>query len=146
MEDSSATEEEIDPATVDPFADDETEGETDEGTAGSNSPTESSGAEPVSEERPLMDVSDPEYRKTPLPMEQREVTSILIRTSREDEWGLFAYVLPQKIDEGTLEETLGWSNFRPVLAQKAAQAVNPIAEVTRFLGSLSARSRCFYWH
>ena len=120
--------EDFDIADVDPFAEDDDEGSGDEAFG-----TESEAQEVA--DAPLMDVSDPEYRKTPLPIEQREVTSILVRTSKEDEFGLYAYVLPQKIDEGTLEETLQWSNFRPVLAQKAAQAVNPVMEVTKFLGT-----------
>ena len=138
VEDERVTEEATDPADVDPFADEEddedSESDADEGA--NREPTQDTvtKSNSTAEVTPLMDVSDPEYRKSPLPMEQREVTSILIRTSKEDEWGLFAYVLPQKIDEGTLEETLSWSNFRPVLAQKAAQAVNPITEVTKFLG------------
>ena len=67
---------------------------------------------------------------TPLPIEQREVTSILIRTETEndphDVLGLF---LPNQINEGDLETTLGWSPHRPMRAQKAAQAVNPIMQI-----------------
>ena len=126
--------EDFDIANVDPFAEDT---DDEQGTDGESSLTESKSKSTAQEvaNSPAMDVSDPEYRLTPLPMEQREVTSILVRTSKEDEFGLYAYVLPQKIDEGTLEETLQWSNFRPVLAQKAAQAVNPVMEVTKFLGT-----------
>lgn len=119
----------FDLADVDPFAEDNEE------AFDSADPTPPPTEELADDDAPLMDVSDPEYRQTPLPIEQREVTSILVRTAKEDEFGLYAYVLPQKIDEGTLEETLRWSNFRPVMAQKAAQAVNPVMEVTRFLGT-----------
>ena len=122
-------EENFDIANVDPFAEDDEESLKEVG----GGPLDESADVEDELETPLMTVSDPEYRKTPLPIEQREVTSILVRTSQEDEFGLYAYVLPQKIDEGTLEETLGWSNFRPTLAQKAAQAVNPVMEVTKFL-------------
>ena len=74
----------------------------------------------------------PKIDKTnPLPLEQREVTSILVRTA-DDEFGIRAFMLPEKINEGTLEETLAWSNFRPSKAQKAAQAINPVIEVTKF--------------
>ena len=85
------------------------------------------------------DPSDNGIDKTsPLPIEQREVTSILVRTAEsEDDFDSFvyAYMLPQKINEGELENTLGWSNFRPVMAQKAAQAINPVMEVTKFFAT-----------
>jgi len=65
-----------------------------------------------------------------LPIEQREVTSILVRTSLEDEVGLYAYTLPPIINEGDIESVLDWSPYRPERAQKAVQAVNPIIEMT----------------
>ncbi len=68
----------------------------------------------------------------PLPIEQREITSILVRTSKNDPYDMLGFILPQKINEGDLESTLEWSSFRPVRAQKAAQAVNPVGEITRF--------------
>ncbi len=65
-----------------------------------------------------------------LPIEQREVTSVLIRTSLEDEYGILVLALPPLIDRGDLENTLNWSAFRPVASQKAAQAVNPVEEIS----------------
>lgn len=80
-----------------------------------------------------LDDVDPEHDfTTPLPIEQREVTSILVRTAN-DEFGIYSMFLQQYINDGQLESTLGWSNFRPVQAQKAAQAINPVMEVTKFL-------------
>ncbi len=38
--------------------------------------------------------------------------------------------LPAQINQGDLETTLKWSPFRPVKAQTAAQAVNPVEQVT----------------
>ena len=67
--------------------------------------------------------------RVPLPIEQREVTSILIRTSLNDEVGMIAYFLPAQINQGDLETTLDWTPYRPERAQKAAQAVNPVIEV-----------------
>ena len=67
---------------------------------------------------------------TPLPIEQREVTSILVRTSKNDEYGVLSIFLPAQINEGDLETTLDWSTYRPERAQKAAQAVNPVEQVT----------------
>ena len=69
--------------------------------------------------------------RIPLPIEQREVSSILVRTSKNDKHGTLALYLPGKINEGDLETTLDWSPFRPARSQKASQAVNPVAEVTR---------------
>ncbi len=83
-------------------------------------------------------IEDPEFKEEPqidktrpLPIEQREVTSILVRTAN-DEFGLYALFLPEQINEGNLETTLNWSNFRPIQSQKAAQAINPVIEVTKF--------------
>lgn len=73
-----------------------------------------------------------------LAIEQREVTSILIRTEDPDGYGALGYILPAKINDGSLERTLGWSAFRPVRAQKAAQAVNPIGEITNFFATFIA--------
>ena len=70
-----------------------------------------------------------------LAIEQREVTSILIRTDDPDGFGVPGYILPSKINDGSLERTLNWSSFRPVTAQKAAQAVNPIGEITNFFAT-----------
>ena len=69
--------------------------------------------------------------RIPLPIEQREVSSILVRTSKNDKAGTLGLYLPGKINEGDLETTLNWSPFRPARSQKASQAVNPVAEVTR---------------
>ncbi len=74
---------------------------------------------------------EPEIDSTiPLPIEQREVTSILVLTDQNDP--TLSFFLPAQINEGDLESTLNWSNFRPVRAQKAAQAVNPVEQVTGF--------------
>ncbi len=69
--------------------------------------------------------------RIPLPIEQREVTSILVRTDSEnDPFNVSAMILPAQIGEGDLETTLDWSPYRPERAQKAAQAVNPVMEVS----------------
>ena len=74
---------------------------------------------------------DPSMFRIPLPIEQREVTSMLIRTSKNDQFNVLGTFLPPLINEGDLETTLGWSAYRPVKSQKAAQSVNPIDEVTK---------------
>ena len=67
--------------------------------------------------------------KIPLPIEQREVTALLISTV-DDEYDLTSMLLPPKINQGDLaRDTLNWSAFRPVKAQTAAQAVNPVIQV-----------------
>lgn len=65
---------------------------------------------------------------TRLPLEQRELTSILLATKDED--GIVAMYLRPMLETGDLERTLEWSSFRPVRAQKSVQAVNPIEEIT----------------
>ena len=70
-----------------------------------------------------------------LPMEQREVTALLIRTDREDP--IVNNVLIGRINNGGfLEPTLRMSQFRPVLAQLAPQAVNPIMEITNLFQNI----------
>ena len=71
-------------------------------------------------------------QRDPLPLEQREITAILLRTNRtNDSVGLLGNMLVDQISGGGfLEPTLDWSNFRPEGAQTAAEAVNPISEVT----------------
>ncbi len=76
------------------------------------------------------DSIDPELRRIPLPIEQREVTSILVMTSRDDPFGTLATFLPPQINQGDLETVLDWTPYRPERSQKAAQAVNPIEQVT----------------
>ena len=73
---------------------------------------------------------DPSLKRIPLPIEQREVTSILVRTSRDDPYGTLATFLPPQINQGDLETVLDWSPYRPERSQKAAQAVNPIEQIT----------------
>ncbi len=69
-------------------------------------------------------------RRIPLPIEQREVTSILVSTSKKnDPYRMISMFLPPQINQGDLESTLKWSAFRPVKAQTAAQAVNPVEQV-----------------
>ena len=90
----------------------------------SNLPSSSGETEPEAEMSSL-------NTRIPLPIEQREVSSILVRTSKRDQAGTIGLYLPGKINEGDLETTLNWSPFRPARSQKASQAVNPVQEVTR---------------
>ena len=114
---------------VDPFSDDD---EDFDGPASEESTSEESDGEKAMEsdgnDEPKSNGID---KTSPLPIEQREVTSILVRTAN-DEFGIYSFILPEKINEGDLENTLEWSNFRPVRSQKAAQAINPVLEVTKF--------------
>ena len=119
VEADSPEEESNNVVELDPFAEDE------------DFETEDSEVAEIADES-SEDESDNGIDKTsPLPIEQREVTSILVRTAN-DEFGLYALFLPEKINEGELETTLDWSNFRPIRSQKAAQAINPVIEVTKF--------------
>jgi putative ABC transport system permease protein len=73
----------------------------------------------------------------PLPVEQREVTSVLVRSAppSEEEDDEFAsigagYVIQSGVNEGALESTLRWSDYRPRRAKEEVQAISPVAEVT----------------
>ncbi len=70
-------------------------------------------------------------KREPLPLEQREVTALLIRSNREDEAsGLIGGVMIDNINNGGfLEPTLRASQFRPIQAQIVPQAANPIMEI-----------------
>lgn len=135
-DDASPGDVSADPFDVDPFAADEEsfddEDSFDEAVEDDEASSDEDNANSESEDNSKEAAPSIDLLATPLPIEQREVTSILVRTSKEDEFGLFAFMLPEKINEGTLEQTLNWSNFRPVRAQKAAQAINPVIEVTKF--------------
>jgi putative ABC transport system permease protein len=111
---------------LDLFADEETGQETDaaqpDSAAGTENPTADGVVDPL---------DNPNLKRLPLPIEQREVTSILVSTSsKNDPYGILAMFLPAQINQGDLETTLKWSPFRPVKAQTAAQAVNPVDQVT----------------
>lgn len=67
--------------------------------------------------------------RIPLPVEQREVTSMLVRTSLKDTFSTLGIFLPDQINQGFLDKTLDWTPYRPEQAQTAAQAVNPVMEV-----------------
>jgi putative ABC transport system permease protein len=81
----------------------------------------------------------------PLPVEQREVTALLVRSassSEEDEGEEeefmeigSGYVLQTSINSQSLLKELDWSDFRPRLAKAEAQAVNPVMEVTLLFDS-----------
>jgi putative ABC transport system permease protein len=90
-----------------------------------------------------VDVSRPaviDLTKEPLPIEQRELTAILIRTasSSDDEFSQLTndMYLTNKINGGALESNLEWTQFRPRDSQKAAQAVNPIQQIEYLFSSI----------
>ncbi len=78
----------------------------------------------------------------PLPVEQREVTALLVRsassTEEEDEDFLpidSGFVLQSSINSQSMLKELDWSDFRPRLAKAEAQAINPVMEVTLLFDS-----------
>lgn len=90
-----------------------------------------------------VDVSAPaiiDLKKVPLPIEQRELTAILIRTasSADDNFAQEAndMHLTNVINGGAMESQLKWTQFRPRDSQKAAQAVNPIKQVNYLFTSI----------
>ncbi|HMO12965.1 MAG TPA: ABC transporter permease [Pirellulaceae bacterium] len=84
--------------------------------------------------------------RTRLPIEQREVTAILVRsyTGQDqepedddplDDVNIFmdlgmGQAIRTLVGDSQLESSLNWSFFRPDRAQKAAQAISPVYEVT----------------
>ena len=71
----------------------------------------------------------------PLPIEEREVTAILVRSARFEGFSL-GDQLAGAIGEGRLLKTLPWSDFRDSEAQTSAQAVNPISEIVGLFDTL----------
>jgi putative ABC transport system permease protein len=118
---------------VDPFAEDEAgEAKGDptpavQGDAQTAAPKEM--ARPTGQSAPI---DAKLLNRTPLPIEHREITSILLRTSKNDPYNLLGEMLPPRIKEGELANSLKWSPFRPVRSQTGAQAVNPVGEITKF--------------
>ncbi|HAN97810.1 MAG TPA: peptide ABC transporter permease [Planctomycetaceae bacterium] len=75
--------------------------------------------------------TDP-YAFEPLPIEQREVTSILVLADDELTGGDMAAIhISNMINAGVLEGTLKWSTYRPIRAQRSAQACQPVMEIER---------------
>ncbi len=91
--------------------------------------------------------------RTRLPIEQREVTAILVRSftgqnelvddddldllgeGGDDDRILFmdlgmGQAIGSMVNDGQLESSLAWSFYRPDRAQRAAQAISPVYEVT----------------
>lgn len=68
----------------------------------------------------------------PLPIEQREVTSVLVLADDALTGGdMSALHITSVVNAGVLEGTLKWSNYRPSQAQRSAQACQPIMEIER---------------
>ncbi len=67
-----------------------------------------------------------------LPIEKREVTSLLIRGEVGDD-GIdsVGQFLPPLIDKGDLKSSRDWTPFSPESSQDAAMAVNPVEVVTK---------------
>ena len=120
--------------------------------AKTESPTATESGDPESPTGTIVrgiDVSKPiivDLKKQPLPIEQRELTAVLIRTDTGadedeefdefDEFDEFRELmndqhLQNAINSGEMEKTLQWSQFRPRDSQKSAQAVNPLQEITK---------------
>jgi len=67
-----------------------------------------------------------------LPIEKREVTSMLIRGEvDEDGIDVIGQILPPMINKGNLKSTLAWTPFSSANAQEASMAVNPVEVVTK---------------
>lgn len=64
---------------------------------------------------------------TPLPIEQRELTAILLRS--HDEVGVSLFGIANAVNLGQLENEMDWTSFSPRLQQRSAQSVTPVAEI-----------------
>lgn len=129
----------VDPIEVDPFSE-----ESDAGNESIPAPDPQKAAQETPSQRsdpagnpagnPAHDPAESDARllnRTPLPIEHREITAILVSTSRNDPYGMLGVYLPPRIKEGELANTLKWSPFRPVRAQTGVQAINPVDEITK---------------
>ncbi len=88
---------------------------TDAGAAGKPA------AEAAEEQKP------PSIYGSPLPIEQRELTAILLRS--HDEVGASLYGISNAVNLGQLENEMDWTSFSPKLQQRSAQTVTPVAEI-----------------
>ncbi|MEZ6108186.1 MAG: ABC transporter permease [Pirellulaceae bacterium] len=72
----------------------------------------------------------------PLPVEQREITSMLVLA--EDGFGgdFAAMHMSNMVNSGMLEGTLKWSGYRPIQAQRSAQACQPVMEIDRLFQTI----------
>ena len=128
-------EDEPEPPVDEFFADDETEGQPNpaqdtSATAGSDQEAnlDAPQANQLTAEEEF--IRKQNATRIPLPVEQREVTSLLVRTSKNDPFGTLGMFLAPQINQGFLNRTLDWTPYRPEQAQTAAQAVNPVGQVT----------------
>jgi putative ABC transport system permease protein len=64
---------------------------------------------------------------SPLPIEQRELTAILLRS--HDEVGASLFGIANAVNLGQLENEMDWTSFSPRLQQRSAQTVTPVEEV-----------------
>lgn len=74
-------------------------------------------------------------RRVRLPIEQREVTAVLVRSvpPAEDEEFMeigASMLISSAVDEGGLKDQLLWSDFRPLRSKDQTQAVSPVKEIT----------------
>ena len=100
-----------------------------------------------------VETSTEDLRRVRLPIEQREVTAILVRSLQsdpeaeedededdEDEWeddnstaAATSFAIKASVDEGGLKDQLNWSDYRPLRSKDQIQAVSPVMEVTLLL-------------
>ncbi len=93
-------------------------GERDESDAGTAGKSKALAAD---EQKP------PSIYGSPLPIEQRELTAILLRS--HDEVGASLYGISNAVNLGQLENEMDWTSFSPKLQQRSAQTVTPVAEI-----------------
>ncbi len=86
---------------------------------------------PATANQRTAELTDEQLATVRLPVEQRELTALLVSVYDEEGFGITSQYLQQPIEQGNLSGTLSWSQFRPLQAQTSAQCVNPVQEVAR---------------
>lgn len=71
-----------------------------------------------------------------LPVEQREITSMLVLADDGIGGDIAAMHMSNLINSGVLEGTLKWSGYRPIQAQRSAQACQPVLEIDRLFQTI----------
>lgn len=119
-----------DPEAMDSLLDEAANEESVDAASGESSATVDEPAEELAEDSPAEDSPAEEENKIylpPLPIEQRELTALLVRGNDPTGAGLMR--LDQSIDGGIMEKGLEWSPFRNTDLQVSAQGVNPLREI-----------------
>ncbi|MEQ1906037.1 MAG: ABC transporter permease [Pirellulaceae bacterium] len=108
---------------------------------GQNDEDEAEQEKPAAVDEPGVELTDEQLATVRLPVEQRELTALLVSVYDEEGFGITSQYLQQPIEQGNLASTLSWSQFRPLQAQTSAQCVNPVQEVAKLFAFFVAPAK-----